>query len=53
MDFRLRGVYGNADGRRRDVIVPACHSKRFFGPYLEKAQVNPLVWTTGLMCPEA
>ncbi len=53
MDFRLRGTYENTDGKQRDVIILACYSKRFFGPYLENAKVNPLVWTTNLMCPEA
>jgi len=28
-------------------------SKNYFGPYLEKTGARPLVWTTGLMAPEA
>ncbi|MDR3236277.1 MAG: hypothetical protein LBT48_06065 [Prevotellaceae bacterium] len=53
MDFHLTETYTNTDARTRDVIILACYSKRFFSPYLRTANVNPLVWTTGLMCPEA
>lgn len=53
MDFSLDGEYKNTDGRRRDAIVLACYSKRFFKPHLQDANVNPLVWSTHLMCPEA
>ncbi|MDR1864055.1 MAG: hypothetical protein LBR08_00605 [Bacteroidales bacterium] len=53
MDFRLAETYRNTDGRQRDVIILACYSKRFFAPHLSAANVRPLVWTTGLMCPEA
>jgi hypothetical protein len=53
MDFQLTETYSNADARKRDVIILACYSKRFFAPHLQTANVNPLVWTTGLMCPEA
>jgi hypothetical protein len=53
MNFELSGAYSNADGVRRDVIILACYSKRFFGPYLKTANVNPVLWTSGLMAPEA
>lgn len=53
MDFRLSEKYENRDGKERDVIILACYSKRFFSPHLQNAKVNPLVWTTGLMAPEA
>lgn len=53
MDFQLTETYQNADNRKRDVVILACYSKRFFTPHLASANVNPLVWTTGLMCPEA
>jgi hypothetical protein len=53
MDFQLTETYANADARKRDIIILACYSKRFFSPHLRAANVNPLVWTTGLMCPEA
>ena len=53
MDFQLSGTYSNTDNRKRDVIILACYSKHFFSSYLKPANVNPLVWTTNLMCPEA
>jgi hypothetical protein len=34
-------------------IVLACASKTYFGPYLREAGAKPLLWTTGLMAPEA
>jgi len=53
MDFQLSETYPNTDNRKRDVIILACYSKRFFSPLLNAANVNPLLWTTNLMCPEA
>jgi hypothetical protein len=31
----------------------ACISKKYFAPHLQATKSNPIVWTTGLMCPEA
>jgi hypothetical protein len=53
MDFQLTEKFVNTDGKQRDVIILACYSKRFFSPHLKEANVNPVVWTTGLMSPEA
>ena len=53
MDFELKDDFKNEDQKHRDVIILACYSKRFFGPHLEDAKVNPLVWTSNLMAPEA
>lgn len=53
MDFDVEGKFINTDKKKRDVIILACYSKDFFESRLEKANVNPLVWTTGLMAPEA
>ena len=53
MDFQLSGTYSNTDNKKRDVIILACFSKHYFSPHLKAANVNPLVWTTNLMCPEA
>jgi len=53
MDFRLPDDFQNRDGVKRDAIILACISKKYFGPFLKSAGANPLVWTTGLMCPEA
>jgi len=53
MDFELADSFNNIDGKIRDCIILACVSKSYFTPYLLQAKANPLVWTTGLMCPEA
>lgn len=53
MDFDLSENYQNIDKQKRDLIILACYSKKFFSPHLSRANVTPLVWTTGLMAPEA
>lgn len=53
MDFTIDDKFTNTDGKKRDVIILACYSKMFFEPHLKSANVNPLVWTSHLMCPEA
>ena len=53
MDFQLSESFKNTDRRLRDVLILACYSKRFFSSHLKDANVNPLVWTSGLMSPEA
>lgn len=53
MDFDLDETFANADGKKRDVIILACFSKMYFSKHLDQAYTNPLVWTSGLMCPEA
>jgi hypothetical protein len=53
MDFQLDEAFVNSDKKKRDVIILACYSKSFFSTHLQNANVNPLVWTSGLMCPEA
>ncbi|MDA3883646.1 MAG: hypothetical protein PF481_10230 [Bacteroidales bacterium] len=53
MDFQLTDTFNNTDNKKRDVIILACYSKSYFSFHLRKANVNPLVWTTGLMAPEA
>jgi len=53
MDFQLTETFKNTDNKTRDIIILACYSKRFFSPHLKDAKVNPLVWSTGLMSPEA
>lgn len=53
MDFELHERFINEDKEKRDVIILACFSKNYFQPHLQKANINPLVWTTGLMAPEA
>ena len=53
MDFRLKNTFKNADHKQRDCIILACISKKYFNPFIKTANANPLLWTTGLMCPEA
>ena len=53
MDFQLSESFKNTDDKKRDVIILACYSKRFFSPHLSNSNVNPLVWSTNLMAPEA
>lgn len=53
MDFQLSESFSNVDGKKRDCIILACISKKYFSNYIQNAKANPLVWTTGLMCPEA
>jgi len=53
MDFKLSNDFQNSDSIKRDAIILACISKRYFAPFLKSTGANPLIWTTGLMCPEA
>jgi len=53
MDFKLESSFKNMDKQTRDCIILACISKSYFSSYIKTAEANPLVWTTGLMCPEA
>jgi len=53
MDFQLSETFLNTDNIKRDIIILACYSKRFFSPVLEQADVNPILWTSNLMAPEA
>lgn len=53
MDFQLNEEYTAKDAKKRELIILACYSKHFFSKYLDKSTAQPLVWTTGLMCPEA
>ena len=52
MDFQILPISGNG-GKTRPVIILACESKHFFAPYLKQTGATPLLWTTGLMAPEA
>ena len=53
MDFELSEKYQNADGKSRDCIILACVSRSYFANHLMETGAYPLIWTTGLMCPEA
>ena len=53
MDFRLDRYAYSADKKKRDAVVLACASKSYFADGLRWTGARPLLWTTGLMAPEA
>lgn len=53
MDFELNESFNNVDGKTRDCIILACYSKNYFSKHIKQTGAQPLIWTTGLMCPEA
>ena len=53
MEFDVKGKFQPINTNKRDAIILACVSKGYFKPYLEITKANPLVWSTGLMSPEA
>ena len=53
MDFAVDMLPAHADDKIRDVMILACISRDYFSEAMKKAGARPLLWTTGLMCPEA
>jgi hypothetical protein len=53
MDFQLPHYPQQKDANHREAIVLACASKQFFGEAVRTGGAYPLLWTTGLMAPEA
>ncbi len=53
MEFDVKGNFEPLNQNKRETIILACISKNYFEPYLKKTKSNPLIWTTGLMAPEA
>ena len=53
MDFTLPAAPRPEDERRRQAIILACASKSYFAGPLQPTGAEPLLWTTGLMAPEA
>jgi hypothetical protein len=53
MDFTLERLPAARDARQRETIVLACSSRDFFREPLRSAGAVPLLWTTGLLAPEA
>jgi len=53
MDFQLSQFPHKKNEVHRDAVVLACASKQFFAEPLRAAGAYPLLWTTGLMAPEA
>ncbi len=53
MDFSLPFVPRKKNDSHRDAIILACASKQYFAAPLRASGAYPLLWTTGLMAPEA
>ena len=53
MDFRLPSFPQKKSEAHRDAIILACASKQFFAGPVRASGAFPLLWTTGLMAPEA
>jgi hypothetical protein len=53
MDFELAAYPATKDDRTRETMILACISKTYFRDAILAAGATPLVWTTGLMAPEA
>ncbi len=53
MDFSIPQKFESANSRKRETIILACYSKNYFSSLLRSTGASPLVWTTGLMAPEA
>jgi hypothetical protein len=53
MDFQLSYMPKRRDDVRRDTLILACISKKYFAAALRETGASPLLWTTNLMAPEA
>jgi hypothetical protein len=53
MDFQIPPIAAAKGDKPRQTIILACASKAYFAPYIRQTGAEPLLWTTGLMAPEA
>lgn len=53
MDFQLPRLARQKNDQHRDSIILACISQSYFRNPLRSSGAYPLLWTTGLMAPEA
>lgn len=53
MDFKLTDDNTRVDSAERSAVILACISKNYFNSKLKQAGATPLLWSTGLMSPEA
>lgn len=53
MDFNLDSYPTKSGTAKKEVIILACSSKHFYNEAIRKSGAEPLLWTSGLMCPEA
>ena len=53
MDFNIAEYPTGKTGNDRDAIILACISQKYFSDALQTGGARPLIWTSGLMAPEA
>lgn len=53
MDFSLSEYPKQANQAKRETIILACISQRFYRTGITQSGASPLLWSTGLMSPEA
>ena len=53
MEFSIDTDFQSVNDKKRDVIILACYSKEYFISLIKEFKANPLVWSRGLMSPEA
>lgn len=53
MDFTLPDEFKKQNDESRKAIMLACKSKQYFSSHIKNSGAEPLLWTTGLMAPEA
>jgi hypothetical protein len=53
MNFSLPNQFKKQNEEKRKAIILACKSKPFFRQHIKTTGAEPLLWTTGLMAPEA
>ena len=53
MDFGLYDYEQKKNDDKRDAIMLACKSKNYFEFGIRQSGANPILWSTGLMSPEA
>ena len=53
MDFQLDHYPEKENNGKRETIILACVSKKYFTQPIKRAGAKPLLWTTNFMAPEA
>jgi hypothetical protein len=53
MDFTINQQFVKANDKKRESIILACISKKYFQAHLKSSGAEPLLWSTGLMSAEA
>ena len=53
MDFSISQEYKSQNKNKRDVIILACYSKKYFTDFIRQTGANPILWTNGKLAPEA